>query len=653
MIAGSSDPLFDDWSTNLREPNRHVACNVKLVAARAASLVEDWDIAAGMVRARLLGTHGPRGLRFNSLFQRDDEPDTDDAERTTRRQIMAAITGRNHRFDAGDAMTRRKFNRAIDWMAIVLGNGWAVRVRQRDGHRWRLIHPFRVRNPKGKTNGEQFQDGIELDDEGRRVAVWIDPARQTELGWDSAAPIRIPWRAPDGTPNVAHRKGYDIPGALHGLSFFAPLMLPARMLQGVAEAYVAAKRVQASIPLLMEVEDVEKARQSYQGTRLANLVMPKGSSVTFPSWKFDGADFREFDDTQIRDVCSAWGIPWELVLGDHSAKSGASSRSLWQQFYQQAEDWQVDNAEEFCRPVDESIVREEQVAGNVDGLTDDWDRNMAGAYQGPPRIMPDPSKEADAAGKWIELGRSETSTFADQGWDFRDETMQASQDEDMKNAQAAGLTKAKQEADAAFVDRVKAADEKVQSAKVDGLSWPIVIAAAGADSAPGAFLGALSKQSEPAQPAAPTVDNPNHGSDDQRTEPSQRITPIQEDDMRASDVVKIVQAMTARESQPVQIIQRMEVGADSAKILGEAIAANMPQQMGPTINVAPAAVTVEAARIEIPPAQVTVNVPQQATPVVMATSSAPAVHVHIPEQKPRKQRAVEQKDGSIILEDIQ
>src|SRR6185295_1998727 len=132
MIAGSSDPLFDDWSAYLREPNRHVAANFKLVAARAASLVEDWDIAAGMVRARLLGTHGPKGLRYNSLFQRDDEPDTDDAERATRREIMAGIRGRQRRFDAGGTMTRRRFDRAIDWMAIVLGNGWGVRVRQRD-----------------------------------------------------------------------------------------------------------------------------------------------------------------------------------------------------------------------------------------------------------------------------------------------------------------------------------------------------------------------------------------------------------------------------------------------------------------------------------------------------------------------------------------
>jgi hypothetical protein len=68
-----------------------------------------------------------------------------------------------------------------------------------------------------------------------------------------------------------------------------------------------------------------------------------------------------------------------------------------------------------------------------------------------------------------------------------------------------------------------------------------------------------------------------------------------------------IKVLNAREQQPVQIIQRMEVGADSAKILGEAIASNMPQQLAPVVNVAPAAVTVEAAHVEIPPANVIVN----------------------------------------------
>lgn len=435
MIAGASDPLFDDWYATVRDPNRVVAANVKVIAARASSLYEDWSIASAMVRARLLGTHGAKGLRFCSTFQRDDEPDTDDQERATRRQLDAAVRRRGAGVDASGTKSRRRFDRCVDQMAIVLGNGWAVRVDQGDRHRWRIVHPFRVRNPNGQANDERWQDGIELNSYGRPAAVWIDTSRQTDLSMPAGNVIRIPWTNPDGTPNVVHRVGWDIPGSLHGLSFFAPLMLPARMLQGIAEAYVAAKRVQASIPLLMKVPDIKKAQEAYKGTRLANLLMPSDGDVSFPSWRFEGADYQAFTDTEIRNICASWGIPWELVLGDHSAKSGASSRSLWQQYYQQAEDWQSDFIEEVARPIDESNAREAVLAGEIQGLTDDWCRNMAGDYKGPPRVMPDPLKEAQAAKEWDGLDRSRTSAFADQGWDYGDELLQKSQEQEQRDAQ--------------------------------------------------------------------------------------------------------------------------------------------------------------------------------------------------------------------------
>lgn len=601
MQAASYDPLFEDWSTRLEDPNKVTSRSARLVAARAQSLVEDWDIAAALVRAVLLATHGAKGLRFRSHFQSDDAPETTEQERAARRLIEASIRARPD-LDASGTMTRRKLERMQDWYAIVMGDGYLVRVNQ-GVSRWRLVHPFRVRNPKGKTNDEQWQDGHEFGADGRLVAIWVDSNRASDLSLPASDPVRIPWTSPDGTRNVSHRKRWDIPGSVRGLSSFAPLMLPARMLQGVSEAYVAAKRVQAQIPLLMEVPDVEKAREQYRGSRLANLLMGPQSKISVMQWKFEGDDYQAFTDTELRSMCAAVGIPWELVLNDHSAKSGASARSMWQSFYQQADEWQLDHAEQTSAVIDEGIVRERQITDPIPGLTDDWTRNMAGVYQGPARIMPDPMKEAQAAEVWDGLNRSRSSAFADQGWDYREEVMQKSQDNALDEAQ--------------------------------------------------------SVMPEPEQPAAaPMPEQPEPDADDpEDAQPEQADAMAKDTDMRASDVVEIVRAMAASrepaQSQPVQIIQRMEVGADSAKILGEAIAANMPQHAAPVVNVAAPSVTVEAARVEIPPAQVTVNVPQQAAPVVMAAAQpAPVIHVHVPEQKPRKQRAVEQKDGSVILEDI-
>jgi capsid protein len=595
MQAASYDPLFEDWSTRLEDPNKVTSRSAKIVAARAQALVEDWDIAAALVRAVLLATHGAKGLRFRSHFQEDDAPETTEQERTARRLIEGAIRSRPD-IDAGGTMTRRKLERMQDWYATVMGDGYLVRVDQGIS-RWRLVHPFRVRNPKGKTNDERWQDGHEFGADGRPVALWVDSARASDLSLPATDPVRIPWTSPDGTRNVSHRKRWEIPGSVRGLSSFAPLMLPARMLQGVSEAYVAAKRVQAQIPLLMKVPDVEKAREQYRGSRLANLLMGPNSEIQVLQWKFEGADYQAFTDTELRSICAAMGIPWELVLNDHSAKSGASARSMWQSFYQQADEWQLDHAEQTSRPIDESIIRERQIADPIPGLTDDWNRNMAGVYQGPARIMPDPLKEAQAAETWDKLNRSRSSAFADQGWDYREEVMQKSQDNELDEAQGV--------------------------------------------------------EPEPEQPTAPMpAEQTEPDADDPEDDQPEQADAMARADLRAHQLAMAAAAAPRTEihlplnlpaAQPPTVVNNVSAAPAAVTVNSTA----------PTVNVAPASVTVEAAKVDVPAAQVTVNVPQQAAPIVMATASAPAVHVHIPEQKPRKQRAVEQKDGSVILEDIE
>jgi hypothetical protein len=207
------------------------------------------------------------------------------------------------------------------------------------------------------------------------------------------------------------------------------------MLQGVTTAYVATKRVQASHPMLLHVADVKAARAAYRGTRIENLLIAKDHEVEFPAWKFEGVDYREFIDTTIRSLCAAWQIPWELVMGDHSAKSGASSRSLWQQHYQMAEREQADYVNAVQRPMDESIMREINERQGL-GLGDDWWANMAGVYQGPPKVMPDPQKESLWAEGMRALGMSRSTILNRFGEDFRDEIMQDRQDAELADAQA-------------------------------------------------------------------------------------------------------------------------------------------------------------------------------------------------------------------------
>jgi capsid protein len=448
--ASRSDPLLADFQPFLMDPRAEWSAVSSVIGARAAALCDDFPIARAMVTAKINGTHGSEGLRFRSLYAMDDEPDTVRSEEDGRRQIEATIYRADPWVDAGGVLSRREVEVALDEWATILGDGYAVRILQpgRSGApmdtAWRMIHPWRVKNPEAGQNTRRQIDGHAFNEQGRPAGIYVE-IEEDAINRFAQSPIFpmggrtyfVPWTAPDGTPNVIHRRGLSKPGMIRGLSYFAPMILTARLMQGVEVAYVATKRVHASHPMTIKVDDIEAAKAQYAGTKIANLLVGPDQEVTFNDHKFEGTDYEAFINAELRNMCASWGLPYELVVGDHSAKSGASSRSLWQQYWQRCAVWQTEAIEQATRKIDESILREASARGQI-SLGDDWSRIMRGRYARPPRIMPDPLKEAQAAQLWLEVGRSYTSVFAEAGIDFVEETMQRHQDDALRSEQGVG-----------------------------------------------------------------------------------------------------------------------------------------------------------------------------------------------------------------------
>lgn len=654
MQASSSDPFFDDWQAFVDDPVREWSRVAKVAGARAQSLVDDYPVATALVRTKLKLTIGPRGLRLNSQFNTNPEARASAKDIATRKSINRIIKNAGRLIDAGAVLMSTEFFKQIDWSATVYGDGFAIRAWQDDrvpATRWRIIHPMRVRNPKGQGNSERMQDGIEFDGYGRRVAIWVDKSRYSSSGMFTlgSEPVRIPWYEPDGTPNAVHHVFYRRPGSVRGLTGFAPLILPARLLQMVDVSFVAGKRVQMSHPMLLEVPDLKAAREQYRGTRFENLLLGPGTKATLNTAKFEGADYTAFVDTQVRGLSAAWGIPYELVLGDHSSKSGAAARSLWQQAAEESEGFQNFFADNAQRPIDESFLREAYARGTITGLTDDWCANMEGDYQGPPPINPDPLKEAQACDQWLKNGMSKTTAFAMSGYNYDDEReLKAEEDEldastDGKDAELAV------KADAAFVDRVAAAAAAVEKSGVEDLTWPIVIAADGAETAPGAFLSALAKQNDtaPTTPTPPPADPTQPGGEQQRaasltgTTLDPLIKPAAmaslRDDFLAGARL-IVEGMPKPQSPQITANVHLPAGLVSGSTINVAAPDPTPVQ----VNVAapnPTPVTVQVAAAEpAAPAPIQVNV------------AAPAVTVENTVEVPsRTVKATPQADGSVLM----
>ncbi len=462
-----------DWRWWDRDPNTDWQTDARRLAARAWDLVRNDPVMAALLHSRISGTHGNAGLRLRSLYAEDDHNETSETESCTRRDIEGVIArvSAGVQLDASGMMTRNELEEALDQMAAVSGECFAIRCyiadrpRAEYGTCWRLIRPERVSNPPGFIDSDKLYQGISLED-GRPTGIWVGPPisyglntladgkthDKKKAGW-----TYVPWYDEDGAPSVIRRTGLMYPGAFRGVSAFTSNMVMAKQTKGLLDAYVVAKRIQACHPIFIEVDDpIEAAKKDKNGAVYGpnTTIEPgkiyyvgRGGKVNFPTWQFNGADMREFLDTLYRNQFAAWGMPIDVVLAQLGNTNMAASRSAWLQYYRQCERWQDDHIAQVTSVIDESIVREAIARGDVKIPADlPWNKVMASRYVRPPKAMPDPLKEALAVAEWEKLGRDPTGLWAESGIDFRESTMQRAEDDKLREAQGVQSSEQKEQA---------------------------------------------------------------------------------------------------------------------------------------------------------------------------------------------------------------
>ncbi|MBA3708132.1 MAG: phage portal protein [Planctomycetes bacterium] len=462
--GAAGNRLMGPWRVWENDPNSDWTNEAASLSVRAWDLVRNDPVMAALLTAKIIGTHGAEGLRLRSQYSADRIEAVSDAEVEIRRHVedeVAAATS----IDATGLMTRHEFEEALDELATVSGESFAVRlfIPDRPGATtatcWRIIRPERVCNPPGKTDSNALYQGLALDDNGAIAGIWIAPPRR--MG--SAMPRHddwafVPWYAEDGSRNVIHRIGKRMPGSYRGVSLFAANIPLAKQIKGVLDAYVVAKRVQACHPIFISCDDPLAAAAADRNGAVwgPNTTLEPGkvyyvgrdASVNFSTWSFQGADMREFLDTLYRNQFAALGMPIDVVLAQLGNTNMAASRSAWLQYYRQCTRWQDDHIEQVSRVLDEAIIREAVARGRLSFPADmPWPRIMCGRYVRPPRSMPDPLKEAMAVKAWVELGRDRTGLFAESGVDFRDSIVQRADDDRWMESQ--GVESAEDAAEAA------------------------------------------------------------------------------------------------------------------------------------------------------------------------------------------------------------
>jgi capsid protein len=455
--AAQVNRLASRWSTRrLPDAQQTWFKEGDSLATRGWRLLCNASLANAMVRCvqlHLVGT----GLDLISQYQADDAANSTDAERDVRRRIRLAIARacRGSSLDAGGLLTREQLLSQIVISGWVAGESFAVRTwspAATFGTKWRVIDPSRVETPADKLESDNIIDGIEVDADQRPVALWIRKRAKingfTYAKGSSADYDRVAWYDDAGEARVIHYVPFpDRPGTIRGISAFAPVALRIHHLDQATNAHVAGKRQQASLPLAVPSDNPAEASKAYQQARddgyvddaVNVLFYQRGDAPSFPQVSYQGADFAAFDEVMVRQICAAWGFPWQVVLAQLTNGNMASSQAALDQFERAITVYQDVFIEQVARPIDRSVLRESAARGQLGAVDPDLDRLTLGDYRRPRRPDANRLRTREAAARFIEIGGSFTTAHGEIGSDFEDEIRQRAADESFAAAQGIDL----------------------------------------------------------------------------------------------------------------------------------------------------------------------------------------------------------------------
>jgi hypothetical protein len=220
-------------------------------------------------------------------------------------------------------------------------------------------------------------------------------------------------------------------------------------------------------------------------------------------------------------------MPLDVVLCQMGNAPLSSARAGLDQCDRTSQTEQESQIASVTSILDRVAISDAIVNGTLNLPVSNMSQVMVGKYSRPPKYSTDRKKDAETMKSLQESGVSKTTSMELFGFSYEDEMELIVAEEDFENTQT--MTK---KTDQAFIDRVSAIDEGIQKANVDGLTWPIVLASDGANTAPGAFLAALSKATE--QSSDGSADMSNKPQDGQK---SDQIPPEDQEPEMAGDTM--------------------------------------------------------------------------------------------------------------------
>ncbi len=251
------------------------------------------------------------------------------------------------------------------------------------------------------AGGGWIFEGVEFDQIGRVVAYWVSPRAPTSAFETWAPPVRF-----DAT-QILHLMRPIGAGQVRGISWLAPLLLPAAELDGLTDALVVSAKVRAMhVGILSSLDgQAEQYGSDPELSPGAVVRLSAGEQMTFNA-PTPAVETGALATQILRQMAAGLGIPEHLVSGDLTGANYSSLRAGLLPFRQRVEQIQYDT---LVPQVLDPLWR--AVTGGAAPV--EW------LMPRPPQV--DPLKDTAATVAEIEAGlTSRRKAVAERGWNIAD-----------------------------------------------------------------------------------------------------------------------------------------------------------------------------------------------------------------------------------------
>ena len=411
----------------------------------AAAQVRRFDGAAGGRRGFGMGTFGRTGtetmlagpmLRTRARYQAVNNPWLANAVGNLTGALVgsgivptadpAAVGAFNSWAETADSDGRTVFwglQAEIARGLVVDGEAFAQIVDSDEGPRLRLIPPELIDESMTRelSGGRFIVSGVEFSADGSRAAYHVLPARPTDVFATTGTPFRIP------AEEILHVFKPLGAGQVRGVSWLAPVILPANELDQLQDALAVGAKVAAMFAGFIVNQNATGGDDPFDGEAQPSLEpgtlqrLGGGWDVKFAT----PAQISQVDPLLklgLRQLAAGLGMPEYMLSGDLSDANYSSLRAGLLPFRQRVEQTQYHClVPQMLNPVWRMVTRWVAAAGELGEFETDPRRFLKVEWLPPRPLQVDPLKDTQATIAELEAGlTSRKKAIAERGWALAD-----------------------------------------------------------------------------------------------------------------------------------------------------------------------------------------------------------------------------------------